>query len=161
MSDIETAKPRDRLVDQGADVIVLADVGVDELGLRTERAQFFNERLAGLITPAGNDHLRGLPGDGGGATDAGQGSRDQYDWVILATCRPTGRAWNPTHGCGFLRPRPFSSTFAESHVGSSGAREKDFVSWRACPGDMEDAHGATAPSLFHRGCRGGQPDAGG
>jgi hypothetical protein len=53
MSDIETAKPRDRLVDQGADVIVLADVGVDELGLRTERAQFFNERLAGLITPAG------------------------------------------------------------------------------------------------------------
>jgi adenylate cyclase len=83
MSDIETAKPRDRLVDKGADVIVLADVGVDELGLRTERAQFFNERLAGLITPAGNDHLRALPGegDGGGATDAGQGSRDQYDWV--------------------------------------------------------------------------------
>jgi hypothetical protein len=83
MSDIETAKPRDRLVDQGADVIVLADVGVDEFGLRTERAQFFNERLAGLITPAGNDHLRALPGegDGGGATDAGQGSRDQYDWV--------------------------------------------------------------------------------
>jgi hypothetical protein len=83
MSDIETAKPCDGLVDQGADVIVLADVGVDELGLRTERAQFFNERLAGLITPAGNDHLRALPGegDGGGATDAGQGSRDQYDWV--------------------------------------------------------------------------------
>jgi hypothetical protein len=52
MSDIETAKPRDLLVDQGADVIVLADVGVDELGFRTERAQFFNERLAGLITPA-------------------------------------------------------------------------------------------------------------
>ena len=86
MSDIETAKPRDRLVDQGADVIVLADVGVDELGLRTERAQFFNERLAGLITPAGNDHLRALPGDGGGATDASQGSRDQYDWVLI--CDP-------------------------------------------------------------------------
>jgi hypothetical protein len=81
MSDIEMAKPRDRLVDQGADVIVLADVGVDELGLRTERAQFFNERLAGLITPAGNDHLRALPGEGGGATDAGQGSRDQNDCV--------------------------------------------------------------------------------
>ena len=81
--DIETAKPRDGLVDHSADVIVLADVGVDELGLRTEGAQFFNERLAGLITPAGNDHLRALPGegDGGGATDAGQGSRDQYDWV--------------------------------------------------------------------------------
>jgi hypothetical protein len=29
--DIETAKPCDGLVDQGADVILLADVGVDEL----------------------------------------------------------------------------------------------------------------------------------
>src|ERR1700704_4587166 len=64
--DIETAKPCDGLVDQGADVILLADVGVDELGLRTERAQFFNERLAGLITPAGNDHLRALLGEGEG-----------------------------------------------------------------------------------------------
>ena len=35
--DIETAKPCDGLVDQGADVILLADVGVDELGLGTER----------------------------------------------------------------------------------------------------------------------------
>jgi hypothetical protein len=80
--DIETAKPSDGLVDHSADVL-LADVGVDELGLQTERAQFFNERLAGLITPAGNDHLRAFfgEGDGGGATDAGQGSRDQYDWV--------------------------------------------------------------------------------
>src|ERR1700730_3298410 len=36
--DIETAKPCDGLVDQSADVILLADVSVDELGLRTERA---------------------------------------------------------------------------------------------------------------------------
>ena len=90
MSDIETAKPRDRLVDQGADVIVLADVGVDKLGLRTERAQFFNERLADLITPAGNDHLRALPGDdGGGATDAGPPYRQSMEpdpWLrILKT----------------------------------------------------------------------------
>ena len=83
MSDIETAKPCDGLVDQRAHVILLADVGVDELGLRTERAQLFNERLASLIAPTGNDHLRALLGEGerGGATDAGQGSRDQYDWV--------------------------------------------------------------------------------
>ena len=33
MSDIETAKPRNGLVDQGANVIFLADVGVDELRL--------------------------------------------------------------------------------------------------------------------------------
>src|SRR6202051_569698 len=81
--DIETAKPWDGLVDQSADVILLADVGVDELGLRTERAQLLDERLAGLITPAGNDHLRALlgEGDGGGATDASQSAGDQYDWV--------------------------------------------------------------------------------
>src|SRR6202022_173251 len=81
--DIETAKPCDGLVDQSADVILLADVGVDELGLRTQRAQLLGERLAGLITPTGNDHLRALlgEGDGGGATDAGQGAGDQDYWV--------------------------------------------------------------------------------
>ena len=59
-SDIETAKPCDGLVDQSADVILLAHIGVNELGLRTERAQLLNERLAGLLTPTGNDHLRAL-----------------------------------------------------------------------------------------------------
>src|SRR6202051_4285561 len=80
--DIETAKPRDGLVDHGANVIFLADVGIDELGLRTERAQFLDEGLASLITPAGYDDFRTLPGegDGGGAADAGQGAGDQYDW---------------------------------------------------------------------------------
>jgi hypothetical protein len=36
-----------------------------------------------LITPAGHDDPRALPGegDGGGATDAGQSAGDQYDWV--------------------------------------------------------------------------------
>src|SRR5207253_5591719 len=77
--DIESAKPCDGLVDQSADVILLADVGVDELGLRTERAQLLNERLAGLITPTGNDHLRALlgEGDGSGAPDAGESTGDQ------------------------------------------------------------------------------------
>src|SRR6267154_3684725 len=55
--DIDTAEPCDGLVHQSADLIVLADVGVDELGLRTERAQLLDERLAGLITPTGNHHL--------------------------------------------------------------------------------------------------------
>src|SRR6266849_4344059 len=82
--DIETAKPCDGLVDQSADLIVLTDVGVDELRLRTERAKFLYERLAGLITPTGNDDLRALPGkgDGGGATYACEASRDQNDWLV-------------------------------------------------------------------------------
>ena len=34
--DIETAKPCDGLIDQGADIILSANIGVDEFGLRTE-----------------------------------------------------------------------------------------------------------------------------
>src|SRR6185503_6621173 len=82
--DIETAKPCDGLVDQSADVILLADVGLDELGLRTESAQLLNERLAGLIPPTGNDQLCALLGkrEGGGATDAGEASGDQNDGLV-------------------------------------------------------------------------------
>jgi len=114
--DIETAKPCDGLVDQSADVILVADIGIDELGLRTESAQLLDERRAGLITPTGNDHLRALAGegDGGGATDAGQGAGNQYDWVAHfqvphGFALPAGRAWMTTPGsrkaCGCL-PRP-------------------------------------------------------
>ena len=56
--DIEASKPRDGLVDHIADVILLADVGVDERGFRAESAQLLDERPAGLITPTGNDDLR-------------------------------------------------------------------------------------------------------
>jgi hypothetical protein len=82
--DIETAKPFDGLVDQGADVIVLAHVGIYELGFRTEGAQLLNKRLAGVIMPTGNDHLRPLVGEGhgGGAPDAGEPAGDQNDWVV-------------------------------------------------------------------------------
>src|ERR1700756_2743306 len=66
-------------IDQCADIVLLADVRFDELGLRTERAQLLDERLAGLVTPTGNDHLRALlgEGDGGGAPDAGESAGDQ------------------------------------------------------------------------------------
>src|SRR6202023_2643618 len=95
--DIETAKPCDGLVDQSADVILLADVGVDELGLRAERAQLLNERLAGLIAPTGNDHLRALlgEGDGGGAPDAGVATGDQ-DILCAHSATLSWPAGNPT-----------------------------------------------------------------
>jgi hypothetical protein len=79
--DIETTEPCDGLVDQCADIVLRAGVGVDELGLRTERAQLLSKRLPGLIMPTCNDHVRALLGEGGGATDAGQGARDQDDGV--------------------------------------------------------------------------------
>jgi hypothetical protein len=48
-----------------------------------------NEGFAGLITPTGNDHVRALlgEGDGGGATNAGQGASDQDYWVALGATR--------------------------------------------------------------------------
>src|ERR1700677_3070003 len=87
--DIETAKPADGLVDQSANLILLAYVGVDELRLGAEGMQLRDERLAGLVTPTGNDDLCALlrKSDSGGATDACEGSRDQNDllahWILL------------------------------------------------------------------------------
>jgi hypothetical protein len=79
--DIEATKPRDRLVDQSADVILLANIGIDELGLRTERAQLLGERMADLVTPTGDNHFCALlgEGDGGGAPDAREPPGDQDD----------------------------------------------------------------------------------
>jgi hypothetical protein len=80
-SDIETAKPCDGLIDQSANVIFLAVVGVDELGLGTERAQLLNERLAGLFTPPDSNHPRAPLGKGDRSRAAydGRASRDQHD----------------------------------------------------------------------------------
>jgi hypothetical protein len=52
-------------------------------GLRTERAQLLRERLAGLVTPTGNDHFLAFlgKGDGGGAPDAGQSAGDQDNGI--------------------------------------------------------------------------------
>src|SRR5207302_5100520 len=71
----------------------LADVGVDELGLRTERAQLLSERFAGLITPTGNDHLRALlgEGNGGGTPDTGESAGDQ-DNLIAHLVAPLARS---------------------------------------------------------------------
>ena len=82
--DLAISSATDGLVDHGADVILLADVGVDEFGLRTERAQLLHKRLAGLITPTGYGNLRTLfgEGNGGGAPDAGQSAGDQDYWVV-------------------------------------------------------------------------------
>src|SRR5277367_4824118 len=81
--DIETAKPRDGLVDHAADVSLLANVGVDELGLRPQRAQLLDELLANLVAPAGNDHLGTLFGerDGSRAANAGETAGNQDNWL--------------------------------------------------------------------------------
>ena len=81
--NIEAPEALDGPVDQGADVIFLADVGIDELGLRTKTAQLLSQRFAGLIAPTGNDNFRAPlgEGDGGGAPDTGKSTCDQDDGV--------------------------------------------------------------------------------
>ena len=71
----------DGLINHVADIIFLADVGVDELGLCTQRAQLLGERLAGLVSPAGDNHFRTLLGEGdrGGAPNAGEATGNQDD----------------------------------------------------------------------------------
>jgi len=44
---IEASEPLDGLVDERADVVLMAYIGVDELGFRTVRAQLLGECLAG------------------------------------------------------------------------------------------------------------------
>ena len=58
---------------------VLADVGADEVGLGTERAQLLDERLAGVIAPTGDAHFRALLGEGDsvGPPDAGESAGNQ------------------------------------------------------------------------------------
>ena len=59
--------------------------------------QLLDERLAGLITPAGHDHLRALlgEGDGSGAPDAGECAGDQHNLRahLMILCWAAG---NPT-----------------------------------------------------------------
>src|SRR4029077_8841117 len=80
--DIETAKARDGLVDQVADFIVAANVGLYERGFGSQSVQLGLESLALRFPAAGNDEASTMLGKGqsGGATDAGKGSCDQDDW---------------------------------------------------------------------------------
>jgi hypothetical protein len=73
---------------------------------------------------------------------------------------PAGGAW--IEAPRSLRKAPRVSpdgTSAGSKVRPPSARAKDFVSWRPYLRNMEGRCGATAPSLFRRGRRCGEPDS--
>src|SRR6266852_1237627 len=77
--DIEAAEAGDRLVDQILDIVLAANVGVDEFRFGAQRAEFGHQRLAGVITAAGNDQVCAFMREGksGGAANAGQGASDE------------------------------------------------------------------------------------
>jgi hypothetical protein len=93
---VELAEARDGPIHDGADIILGANIGADELRLRAEIAQFGGKCLAGILVTAGYDDARSFlcERDGGGASDTRQGTGDQYDRVVLCYC-----------GCRMMPPR--------------------------------------------------------
>ena len=66
---VEPAEPRDGPIHQRADIIVVADIGVDELRLRAEIAQFGGKCLAGILVTTGYDDARTFPCECDGSGD--------------------------------------------------------------------------------------------
>ena len=81
---VEAAEARDGPLDHRANVLFLADVGLDEFGLRTEGAELLDEFRTRFLAPARHDHDRAFPGegDGGGAANTRQAAGDQNDISI-------------------------------------------------------------------------------
>jgi hypothetical protein len=77
--DVETTEPGDSLVHQILYVILVANVGANELSLGTERAELRGQRLTGVVAAAGNDEIGAFFREGGrgGAADTGQGTSDE------------------------------------------------------------------------------------
>jgi hypothetical protein len=90
--DVEAAEPGDGLVDELADVVLVADVGTHELSFRAQRTQLGDQRSACVIAAAGNDDIRAFPREGerAGAADTGQGTCDQNNWMAHETSPQTG-----------------------------------------------------------------------
>jgi hypothetical protein len=79
--DVESPEALDRLIDEMAHLVFAPDVGLDEGGLRAERAELGFERLAFDFAAAGSDDGGAVLGKGksGGAADAGQRASDKDD----------------------------------------------------------------------------------
>jgi hypothetical protein len=79
--DIEAPEALDRAVDETADIAFLAHIGLDEFGFGTERAEFANQRPAGIrLSPGNNNAMASLcERDGRCATYACERSCDQHD----------------------------------------------------------------------------------
>jgi hypothetical protein len=70
----EPAEPLHRLIDEVAHLLIMTNVGADELGFRAERAQLLSELGASVAMAARNDDLIAFAGESerGGAADSGE-----------------------------------------------------------------------------------------
>jgi hypothetical protein len=79
---VEAAEARNGFVDERANVIVLANVCLDEFRFGAEIAQLGREGFTLFLAPARNDEPCAFPRerDGRGTADSRQGAGDQNDW---------------------------------------------------------------------------------
>ena len=103
--DVEATEPGDSPVDKGANVILMADVGADELGFGTSGPQFGGEIRARLVATSGNHDASPLVGvsQSGSTSDAGQGAGDENDWMVHRRSPAAGMATRRIYA-GSTRP---------------------------------------------------------
>jgi hypothetical protein len=79
--DIEAPETLDCPVDETADIVFVAHIGLDEFGFGTERTEFANRCLTSiLLSPRNNDAMARLrERDRRCAAYAREGSGDQHD----------------------------------------------------------------------------------
>ena len=72
--NIQSPEALDSLVDQRSNIVFVAHIGANELGLCASRPQLFGQGQAGLVVTAGRDDFGALGGKGqcGGAGDSGR-----------------------------------------------------------------------------------------
>jgi hypothetical protein len=77
--NVETAESRDRFVDEVADVVLLLDVGPNELCLGAKRSQLRDKVLPRVVVAARHDHIGAFAGEchSSGAPNAGEGAGNE------------------------------------------------------------------------------------
>jgi hypothetical protein len=77
--NVETAESRDRFVDEVADVVLLLNVGPNELCLGAQRSQLRDKVFPLVVVAAGHDHIGAFAGErhSSGAADAGEGAGNE------------------------------------------------------------------------------------
>ena len=80
---LRPAEPGDSLIDELLYIILVANVGRDELHFRAKRAELGGQRPASVIPAAGNNYARAFFGESerSGASNAGESTGDEDDVI--------------------------------------------------------------------------------
>src|SRR5713226_3879501 len=94
---VQPTEARDGLIDQAANIVLVAHVGLHVFSLRAKRTQLFGQSLARLVAAAGDNDAGTFMSErtGCGMSDACEGTRNQnnggiheasrWQWVVRQT----------------------------------------------------------------------------